>query len=222
MLTDRLVASTNASLKSNATIWSRIKKKVDWDAGAPPPNMNVPMGIGGPVVGGGIPGGGQVMRQRFLTLCYGDMETIKNLPSSYAVSPPHPFATRDHHLNFLLPFQEAEAIAREWVKPPPDASFHLRVPVEYASLQASVGCGLIMMHGPWRLLNLHSDSFKVLGYGYVYQTLSHTTSLTPVRYLLTKHTKLPSQASTACGWKLLLMRLLRQSASAVIAYSNTD
>ena len=87
MLTDRLVGSTSASLKSNATIWSRIKQKVDWDAGAPPPNMNVSMGIGGPVVGGGVPGGGQVMRQRFLTLCYGDMETIKNLPSSYAVSP---------------------------------------------------------------------------------------------------------------------------------------
>lgn len=90
MLTDRLVASTNASLKSNATIWSRIKKKVDWDAGAPPPNMNLPMGMSGAVVSGGIPGGGQVMRQRFLTLCYGDMETIKNLPSSYAVSPSNP------------------------------------------------------------------------------------------------------------------------------------
>ena len=85
MLTDRLVASTNASLNSNATIWSRIKQKVDWDAGAPPPGMN--MGIGSPVGGGGIPSGGQLMRQRFLTLCYGDMETIKNLPSSYPVSP---------------------------------------------------------------------------------------------------------------------------------------
>jgi hypothetical protein len=105
MLTDRLVASTTASLKSNATIWSRIKKKVDWDAGAPLPNMNVPMGMGGPMVGGGgIPGGGQVMRQRFLTLCYGDMETIKNLPSSYAVSP-SALATRDRRsiFPFILP-----------------------------------------------------------------------------------------------------------------------
>jgi hypothetical protein len=74
--------------------------------------------------------------------------------------------------NFRLFFQEAEAIAREWVKPPPDASFHLRVPVEYASLQASVGGGLITVHGPLRLPSLHSDSFKDLGYGYVHQTLS--------------------------------------------------
>ena len=146
MLTDRLVASTNASLNSNATIWSRIKKKVDWDAGAPPPNMNVPMGIGGPVVGGGMPGGGQVMRQRFLTLCYGDMETIKNLPSSYAVSPSIRWQLEITTQNFLSFFQEAEEIAREWVKPPPNASFHLRVPVEYASLQASVGYFPIMMH----------------------------------------------------------------------------
>ena len=171
-LTDRLVASTNASLNSNATIWSRIKKKVDWDAGAPPPNMNVPMGIG-PVGGGGIPGGGQVMRQRFLTLCYGDMETIKNLPSSYAVSPSIRWPPETTTQVFLLFFQEAEAIAREWVKPPPDASFHLRVPVEYASLQASVGHRLIMIHGPLRLPNLHSDSFKGLGYGYVYFSLSY-------------------------------------------------
>src|SRR5258706_1021587 len=94
MLTDRLVASTNASLKSNATIWSRIKQKVDWDAGAPPPNMH--HGMGGQVVGGGIPGGGQVMRQRFLTLCYGEMETIKNLPSTYAVSRSNPGHSPPH------------------------------------------------------------------------------------------------------------------------------
>ena len=171
------------------------------------------MGIGGPVVGGGIPGGGQIMRQRFLTLCYGDMETIKNLPSSYAVSPSIA-ATQVGTQNFLLFLQEAEELARDWVKPPPDASFHLRVPVEYASLQASVGGRLgrlIIVHRPLRSPSLHSDSFKDPGYGYVHQTLSYHL-LTPVRYLLTKRTKLPSQASMACAWKLSPMHLHRQSA----------
>lgn len=128
-------ASTNATLKSNATIWSRIKKKVDWDAAAPSgppmgmPGMPMPqhMGMGMPQhMGMGGMGGqpqNQVMRQRFLTLVYGDMETIKILPNTYA---------------------EAEALAREWVQPPPSANFHLRVPVEYASLQASR-----LIQGPW-------------------------------------------------------------------------
>lgn len=34
--------------------------------------------------------------------------------------------------------QELEAVARDWTKPPPDAIFGLRVPVEYASLHAAV------------------------------------------------------------------------------------
>lgn len=38
----------------------------------------------------------------------------------------------------LLPFQELDAIARDWTKPPPDALFTLRVPIEYASLHAAV------------------------------------------------------------------------------------
>jgi len=29
-------------------------------------------------------------------------------------------------------------VAREWTKPPPDAQFSLRIPVEYASLHAAV------------------------------------------------------------------------------------
>lgn len=51
---------------------------------------------------------------------------------------------------------------------------------------------------------------------------SRATLLTPNRYLLTKHTKLPSQASMACGWKLLLTHLLRQSAFAALAYGNNN
>jgi hypothetical protein len=34
--------------------------------------------------------------------------------------------------------QELDAIARDWTKPPPDALFTLRVPIEYASLHAAV------------------------------------------------------------------------------------
>ncbi|EDR06699.1 uncharacterized protein LACBIDRAFT_328618 [Laccaria bicolor S238N-H82] len=55
-------------------------------------------------------------RQRLLTLAYGDMETVRMLPNSYA---------------------ELDAIARDWIKPPPEAVFSLRVPVEYASLHAT-------------------------------------------------------------------------------------
>ncbi|EIN07328.1 hypothetical protein PUNSTDRAFT_127081 [Punctularia strigosozonata HHB-11173 SS5] len=55
-------------------------------------------------------------RQRLLTLCYGEMETVRLLPLSFA---------------------ELDAVARDWTKPPPDAVFTLRVPVEYASLQAA-------------------------------------------------------------------------------------
>lgn len=37
------------------------------------------------MMGGGMMGGGAVMRQRFLTLVHGEMETIKLMPNSYAV-----------------------------------------------------------------------------------------------------------------------------------------
>jgi len=44
------------------------------------------------MMGGGMMGAGAVMRQRFLTLVHGEMETIKLMPNSYAVSPrPAPF-----------------------------------------------------------------------------------------------------------------------------------
>lgn len=41
---------------------------------------------------------------------------------------------------------------------------------------------------------------------------ARVTLLTPVRYLLMKHTKLPYQASMACAWKLSPMHLRLQSA----------
>lgn len=84
---------------------------------------------------GGMSGGGQLVRQRFLTLVHGDMETIKLMPNTYAV---RTLLILRIVLSLSPPLQEAEAMAREWVRPPPEASFHLRVPVEYASLQASV------------------------------------------------------------------------------------
>ena len=37
------------------------------------------------MMGGPMMGGGAVMRQRFLTLVHGEMETIKLMPNSYAV-----------------------------------------------------------------------------------------------------------------------------------------
>lgn len=90
------------------------------------------------MMGGGMMGGGAVMRQRFLTLVHGEMETIKLMPNTYA---------------------EAEAMARDWVRPPPDVSFHLRVPVEYASLQASR-----LIHGPWLWIS-SEETYQIAAQG---------------------------------------------------------
>ncbi|EAU88488.1 hypothetical protein CC1G_04194 [Coprinopsis cinerea okayama7 len=57
-----------------------------------------------------------VARTKLLTLVFADMETIRVLPNS---------------------FVELEALARDWTKPPPDAMFTLRVPVEFVSFQAA-------------------------------------------------------------------------------------
>jgi hypothetical protein len=78
-----LIGSTPNNLKSNSGIWSKFKRKPnEWEAGGPsqqgpPPMMGM---MGGPMMGGGA-----VMRQRFLTLVHGEMETIKLMPNSYAV-----------------------------------------------------------------------------------------------------------------------------------------
>ncbi|TDL24769.1 hypothetical protein BD410DRAFT_785474 [Rickenella mellea] len=58
----------------------------------------------------------QLARQRFLTLVHGEMETVRMLPPTYG---------------------ELDALARDWVKPPPEANFSLRIPVEFASFQAA-------------------------------------------------------------------------------------
>ncbi|KAH7910180.1 hypothetical protein BJ138DRAFT_1153526 [Hygrophoropsis aurantiaca] len=73
-------------------------------------------------------------RQRLLTLAYEDMETVRVLPSSYP---------------------ELEAVARDWTKPPPDAMFSLRVPVEFASLHASR-----LVSGPYIYLT-GEDSYQI-------------------------------------------------------------
>ncbi|KAI0797981.1 hypothetical protein C8Q75DRAFT_801883 [Abortiporus biennis] len=77
-------------------------------------------------------------RQRLLTLAFGDMETIRMLPPT---------------------FVELEALAREWIKPPPDAIFSLRVPVEYASLHASR-----LVSGPYIYLT-GEDSYQIATMG---------------------------------------------------------
>ncbi|KAI0302176.1 hypothetical protein BC826DRAFT_502836 [Russula brevipes] len=55
-------------------------------------------------------------RQRLLTLVYGDMETVRMLPNT---------------------FVELDALARDWAKPPPDALFSLRVPIDYVHIQTA-------------------------------------------------------------------------------------
>lgn len=79
-----------------------------------------------------------IARTRLLTLCYGDMETIRMLPPTYI---------------------ELDALARDWTKPPPDAIFTLRVPVEYASLHAAR-----LVSGPYIYLT-SEDSFQIATMG---------------------------------------------------------
>ncbi|KAF9464742.1 hypothetical protein BDZ94DRAFT_1190689 [Collybia nuda] len=73
-------------------------------------------------------------RQRLLTMAFGDMETIRMLPNTLA---------------------ELEAVARDWTKPPPDAPFSLRIPVEYASLHAAR-----LVAGPYIYLT-GEDSYQI-------------------------------------------------------------
>lgn len=79
-----------------------------------------------------------VARTRLLTLCYGDMETIRMLPTTYI---------------------ELDALARDWTKPPPDAIFTMRVPVEYASLHAAR-----LVSGPYIYLT-SEDSYQIATMG---------------------------------------------------------
>ncbi|TFY72650.1 hypothetical protein EVG20_g325 [Dentipellis fragilis] len=97
-------ASSNASLPSSS-FWSKLKgpgggksqKDKESDLRHQQANM-------------------ALSRQRLLTLVYGDMETVRMLPSTYA---------------------ELEALARDWTKPPPDAVFSLRVPIDYVHIQTA-------------------------------------------------------------------------------------
>lgn len=77
-------------------------------------------------------------RQRLLTLAFGDMETVRMLPGS---------------------FIELESLVRDWIKPPPDAIFSLRVPVEFASLHASR-----LVAGPYIYLT-GEDSYQIATMG---------------------------------------------------------
>ncbi|KIJ44040.1 hypothetical protein M422DRAFT_30591 [Sphaerobolus stellatus SS14] len=70
-----------------------------------------------------------IKSSRMLTLAYGDMETVKILPASFA---------------------DLEAVARSWAQPAPNAPFALRVPVQYASPQASR-----FIHGDY--IYIHDD-----------------------------------------------------------------
>jgi hypothetical protein len=83
------IGSAPGNLKNNSGIWSKFKRKPnEWDGGAPsqpPPPMGMGMGMN-MGMNMNMGGGGAVMRQRFLTLVHGDMETIKLMPNSYAVS----------------------------------------------------------------------------------------------------------------------------------------
>ncbi|KAJ3551115.1 hypothetical protein NM688_g4923 [Phlebia brevispora] len=81
-----------------------------------------------------VPPSMALARQRLLTLAFGEMETIRMLPPT---------------------FVELEATARDWIKPPPGAEFSMRVPVEYASIQAAR-----LVSGPYIYLT-SEDSYQI-------------------------------------------------------------
>nr|GAT53192.1 predicted protein [Mycena chlorophos] len=85
-------------------------------------------------------------RQRLLTLAYGDMETIRVVRRS---------ATGLSILISLPASDHLRSVARDWTKPPPDAVFGLRVPVEFASLQAAR-----LVAGPYIYL-AGEDSYQI-------------------------------------------------------------
>jgi hypothetical protein len=90
-----------------------------------------------------------VGRPRLLTLAYGDMETLRMvfinifLPINCLQPPQLPNTFHVSRFSLVAFFalnysQELMAAAQEWTKPPPDAIFNLRVPVEYTSIHAAV------------------------------------------------------------------------------------
>jgi len=52
--------------------------------------------------------------------------------------------------------QDLDAVARDWAKPPPDANFSLRIPIDYCSLQAAR-----LVSGPY--LYITSDEAWLIG-----------------------------------------------------------
>jgi len=75
-----------------------------------------------------------VARQRLMTLAYGEFETLLKLPNT---------------------FNELVNVAQDWTKPPPDAVFNLRIPVDYASIQAAR-----LVAGPYIYLT-GEDSYQI-------------------------------------------------------------
>jgi len=74
-----------------------------------------------------------------LTLAHGEMETLRILPPSYAVRLYciwYYLASGTHRSSLVI--QEVDALARDWVQPPPGAAFALRIPVEFLPWQAAV------------------------------------------------------------------------------------
>jgi hypothetical protein len=60
------------------------------------------------------------------------------LPNTFVVQfyPPH-LCSYLSICNYLCD-QELDALARDWAKPPPDALFSLRVPIDYVHIQTAV------------------------------------------------------------------------------------
>ena len=62
------------------------------------------------------------------------LKTLEQLPRSYAVR----LASTDILLTMIDIYQELDDLARNWIKPQPEAVFTLRVPLEHAAIHAAV------------------------------------------------------------------------------------
>ena len=102
-------------------------------------------------------------RQRLLTLVYDEMETVRMVCTRTFVSPFYLRLTQCSQsfrtllsyahvqcaslLNYIShPSQELDALARDWAKPPPDAHFSLRVPIDYVHIQTAVRFAHAILH----------------------------------------------------------------------------
>lgn len=116
------------------------------------------------MMGGPMMGGGAVMRQRFLTLVHGEMETIKLMPNSYAVRLTITKFSNDHAYSLLRKQKQWRGNGSDHLQMPVSISEFLSNTLPYKLLCVSqekrVSLSLTssqrLIHGPWLWVCIHS------------------------------------------------------------------